>query len=44
VIGRDIDMNPKFIGLFALRGFVDSASAIPARFDFFSYGPEKCEK
>ena len=44
IISRDIDINPRFIGLFALRGFVDTALANPARFDFFSYGPEKCER
>ncbi len=42
VISKDIDMKPKYIGLFALRGFVDSSSVIPVRFDFFSYNPEKC--
>jgi hypothetical protein len=44
VISRDIDMNPRFIGLFALKGFVDSAAIIPAHFDFFSYTPEQCNK
>jgi Beta xylosidase C-terminal Concanavalin A-like domain len=44
VISKDIDMKPKYIGLFALRGFVDSSSAIPARFDYFSYSPQKCER
>ena len=44
VISKDIDMKPKYIGLFALRGFADSSSVIPARFDFFSYSPKKCEK
>src|SRR5436190_2714539 len=44
IISRDIDMKPRFVGLFALRGFVDSASAIPAKFDFFNYIPQKCEK
>jgi hypothetical protein len=44
VISKDIDMKPKYVALFALRGFVDSSSAIPARFDFFSYNPEKCDE
>jgi hypothetical protein len=44
IITRDIDMNPRFIGLFALRGFGDSAVAIPAQFDFFSYAPGQCRK
>ncbi|HLG38587.1 MAG TPA: hypothetical protein VI461_02925 [Chitinophagaceae bacterium] len=44
ILSRDIDMDPKFIGLFALRGFVDSAEIIPAHFDFFSYIPGECNK
>jgi hypothetical protein len=44
LINRDIDIDPKFIGLFALRGFVDSTAIIPARFDFFSYVPDRCNK
>jgi len=43
ILSMDIDMNIKFIGLFALKGFVDSADNIPAAFDFFSYTPEKCK-
>jgi Beta xylosidase C-terminal Concanavalin A-like domain len=41
---QDIDMNPLYIGLFAIKGFVDTAAIIPAQFDFFNYSPEKCEK
>jgi len=40
---KDIEMNPQYIGLFAIKGFVDSAAVIPARFDYFNYSPEKCE-
>jgi len=43
ILSMDIDMNIKFIGLFALKGFVDSADNIPAAFDFFSYMPDKCK-
>jgi len=43
IISRDIDMKPRFIGLFALRGFVDTSGAIPARFNFFSFDPQKCQ-
>lgn len=42
IISGDIDMDPKFIGLFALKGFVDSAVVMPVRLDFFSYNPQKC--
>ena len=41
---QDIDMNPRYIGLFAIKGFVDNAPVIPAWFDFFNYSPEKCSK
>jgi hypothetical protein len=39
---QEIDLNAKYIGLFAIKGFVDTAAAIPASFDFFSYNPVKC--
>jgi hypothetical protein len=42
LISQDIDMNPKYLGLFAIKGFVDNADNIPALFDFFNYSPEKC--
>jgi len=42
ILNREIEINPKFIGLFALRGFVDNATSMPAMFDFFTYEPEKC--
>ena len=41
---RDIDLQPRFIGLFALKGFMDSTEVISAAFDRFSYQPEKCNK
>ena len=44
IVDRELDIKPRFIGLFALHGFVDSASAIPAKFDYFNYSPERCEK
>jgi len=43
LISQDIDMNPQYFGLFAIKGFVDSAAIIPVRFDFFNYNPEKCK-
>jgi hypothetical protein len=43
LISQDIDMNPQYVGLFAIKGFVDSAAIIPVRFDFFNYNPEKCK-
>lgn len=44
VVSRDIDLSPRFIGLFALKGFVDSTEVISAAFDRFNYKPEKCNK
>lgn len=41
---HEVEMRPRFIGLFALKGFVDGHDAIPARFDFFRYYTENCEK
>ena len=43
LINKDIDMNPQYIGLFGIKGFVDSATVIPAWFDYFNYSTEKCE-
>ena len=43
IFSMDLDMKPQFIGLFALKGFVDDADNIPVAFDFFSYVPEKCK-
>jgi len=43
LISQDIDMNPQYVGLFAIKGFVDSAEIIPVRFDFFNYNPGKCK-
>ena len=42
IISRDIDINPRYVALFALKGIVDSVATIPARFDFFSFRPVQC--
>jgi hypothetical protein len=44
LISQDIDINPRFIGLFAIRSFVEGANVIPAKFDYFSYEPVSCKK
>ena len=41
---HEIDIHPRFIALFALKGFVEGGDNIPAMFDFFSYSPGGCEK
>ncbi len=40
---RDFSMQPRYAGLFALRGFVDSSGAIPARFSWFSLDCAECK-
>ncbi|HET6996632.1 MAG TPA: hypothetical protein VFI06_16670 [Chitinophagaceae bacterium] len=44
ILNRDIDMKPAFIGLFALKGFVDSSTVIPAKIDLFRYTPLMCKR
>jgi hypothetical protein len=41
---REFDMKPKYIGIFALKGFVNEADNIPAYFKSFRFIPEKCIK
>ena len=40
---HEFDIHPAYIGLFAIRGFVDSSAAIPVRFTFFRLMENKCE-
>jgi len=42
VVSHEFAMTPRWVGLFALRGFVDSAAAIPAQFRFFSLQCDAC--
>jgi hypothetical protein len=44
ILRRDIDLKPAYIGLFALKGFVDTSTIIPARFDFFRYTSGGCTR
>lgn len=44
IVNKSFDMQPRYIGIFALRGFVDSAACIPARFTFFRLTGEDCSK
>ena len=43
LVTREFDMNPKYIGLFALKGFVDSSENIPARFRYFHLTTYSCK-
>jgi hypothetical protein len=42
-ITQEFSFEPNYIGLFAIKGHVDSSAIIPARFNFFSFREEKCE-
>jgi len=44
VVSHDFEMKPRYAGLFALRGFVDSGDARQAQFRFFSLHCEICDK
>lgn len=44
VSNRDLLVKPKYIGLFALQGFVNDTNYIPAYFKFFSLINLPCEK
>lgn len=41
---RELFIKPKYIGLFALQGFVNDSNYIPACFKFFSLENRSCEK
>ena len=40
---HEFPMNPRYVGLFALKGFVENADDIPVRFKFFSLHCDRCE-
>jgi hypothetical protein len=41
-LSQEFAISPKYIALFALRGPVDNAAAVPAAFSYFSFVPEEC--
>jgi hypothetical protein len=43
VVSREFEMHPKYIGIFALKGFKDSTAIIPARFTFFRIAGSPCQ-
>lgn len=43
MVSHEFDMTPRYIGLFALKGFVDSTADIPATITFFSLHCARCE-
>lgn len=40
----EFDMKPKYIGLFAMQGFVRDTDYIPAYFNFFNFTSVPCDK
>ncbi len=41
---NEIDFRPKYVGIFALKGFSKDTNHIPVRFDYFSLLNKPCEK
>ena len=39
----DLNFQPKYIGLFALKGFSKKAEIIPAKFTYFALAPQPCK-
>lgn len=42
IVSHSFSMRARYAGLFALKGFVDSAAVLPARFTYFSLHCESC--
>jgi hypothetical protein len=42
ITSRDLLIEPKYVGLFALKGFMPHTPAIPAHIDFFSLKAQSC--
>jgi len=42
VVSQEFDMQPKYIGLFAIKGFVKNSAEIPAHFTFFRLTGNAC--
>ncbi len=44
VSSKEIDFMPKYVGIFALKGFVKNSDAIPVHIDYFSISKSPCNK
>jgi hypothetical protein len=42
VVSQELDMQPRYIGIFAIKGFVGQSAEIPAHFTFFRISAEAC--
>ena len=43
ITSQEFDMHPRYIGIFAIKGFKDSTAVIPARFTFFRIAGNACK-
>jgi hypothetical protein len=43
VVTHEFDMHPKYLGIFAIKGFVDSTASIPVQFTFFRLKENNCQ-
>jgi len=43
IVSREIDIKPKYIGVFALKGFVNEAENIPVQIKLFRLNNDPCE-
>jgi len=44
IASQEFDMQPKYIGIFAIKGFKDSTEVIPVHFNFFRIVANNCGK
>ncbi len=42
VASQELDIQPRYIGIFAIKGFKDSTAVIPVRFTFFRIAGDNC--
>lgn len=44
VASQDFEIQPRYIGIFAISGFVKGTAAIPARFTYFALSTDNCNR
>lgn len=44
VASREFAMKPKYVGVFAMKGFVNDTDVVPVHFKFFRLTSEPCSK
>ena len=44
IVSQEFDIQPKYIGIFAIKGFKDSTTIIPAHFTFFRIAGNACRQ